>query len=316
VGFSRFGALRVSGPTTLLDKWRFLQALCADEELSATAKVVAVRLLDHFNGGSGRCSPSYETLARGIGLRRRRTIDAVKALEDSGWFAIEHVKGGDPKATKGYVTNTFRPSFDRVPPVQDAALPPGAGSCTPGVQDRALPPGAGSCTQNLETDNPQMKPEETTSSGKPVGRVKAGPSEAELDASFARWWPRYPRKDDKKAARRKFGVVVRSGEVTVEELIAGADAYRAECVADGKLTPDGKPTDRGRFIKTPEVWLNKGSWSNAHNPALALGSNPPQNRKDARDARTEHWKALWSDDPGLSPNGLPIIDGEAELVLP
>ena len=70
---------------TLLHKWRLLQAILADHELSPSAKLVAVRLLYHHSSQTGRCSPSYQTLAEGAGLSRRTVIDGVRELKAWSW---------------------------------------------------------------------------------------------------------------------------------------------------------------------------------------------------------------------------------------
>ncbi len=65
---------------TLLQKWQLLQAILADADLPATAKVVAARMLDYLHTQTGRCCPSYQSLADGTGLKRRAIIYAVQAL--------------------------------------------------------------------------------------------------------------------------------------------------------------------------------------------------------------------------------------------
>ena len=92
---------------TLLQKWQLLQAIVADQELSPSAKLVAARLLYHHSAQTGRCSPSYQTLAEGAALTRRSVITGVRELEARGWLMVERVKGGDPAATRGFVTNAF-----------------------------------------------------------------------------------------------------------------------------------------------------------------------------------------------------------------
>lgn len=128
---------------SLLNKWRLLQAALSAPDLSPVAKCVMGRLLFHLNTDTGRCTPSYQTLAEGVGLKRRAVIYAVQDLERAEWLTIARVRGGDSEAARGFVTNSFRFNFDRRAadtPVHGDALPPGAQPCTPpGAPDGAPP---------------------------------------------------------------------------------------------------------------------------------------------------------------------------------
>src|SRR3712207_1937645 len=96
----------------LLDKWQMLQAIIADPELSARAKVVAAKLLDHANAKTGRCDPSYARIAKGTGVTRRNAIAAVKDLEAAGWLVIAHRGGNDAKGCC-FKSNGFRFNWAR-----------------------------------------------------------------------------------------------------------------------------------------------------------------------------------------------------------
>ena len=54
-----------------LDTTLALKAICLTDKLTGTEKRFAVALLDHFNRKTGRCDPSYETLAKLLGVNRR-----------------------------------------------------------------------------------------------------------------------------------------------------------------------------------------------------------------------------------------------------
>ncbi|MCJ2065036.1 helix-turn-helix domain-containing protein [Methylobacterium sp. J-088] len=242
---------------TLLQKWQLLQAILADAELPATAKLVAARLLYHHSAQTGRCSPSYQTVADGIALQRRAVIRAVQDLEARGWLIVSRVKGGDPSAAQGFVTNGFRINFDRsnesppvhgetLPPVSDETLPPGApgdtppgvSQDTPGVSGEALPPVSG----------------ETPNSGKDTGKGNREESPP-TPSAFDEWWETYPRRDGKIAARKAFDRALKDRAATVEELIAGARRY-----ADSRAGQDPK------FTKVPTTWLNGGHWADEPAP--------------------------------------------------
>jgi hypothetical protein len=76
---------------TLLDKWRMLQAIIADD-LPPSAKLAAGKLLEHRNGHNGACYPSIPTLAREIQMSPRATRMGVRALE-ARWLKVEWRSG-------------------------------------------------------------------------------------------------------------------------------------------------------------------------------------------------------------------------------
>ncbi|TXN00568.1 helix-turn-helix domain-containing protein [Methylobacterium sp. WL64] len=229
---------------TLLQKWQLLQAIIADADLSQTAKLVAARLLYHHSSQTGRCSPSYQTLADGIALKRRAMINAVQELESRDWLSVLRVKGGDPTAARGFVTNAFRINFgrlDKAPPVHDDALPPGAPPCTPPGARNDTPPVHGDALPPVHGGAPN--------SGKDTGKGNREESPP-TPTPFDEWWQAYPRRDGKIAARKAFDRVLKNRSATIEELIAGARRYA-----------EARAGDDPKFTKVPTTWLNGGHWA-------------------------------------------------------
>jgi hypothetical protein len=101
-------ATSFQAPTDLLTKWKLLQAIIADPSVDACGKLVAVRLLDHCNTKSGRCDPSYKTIADAIGYSRRHVIRAVACLAAAGWIVTKR------KVTAGRLaSNDFAFAWER-----------------------------------------------------------------------------------------------------------------------------------------------------------------------------------------------------------
>ena len=71
---------------TPLAKWRLLAAIHADPELSQPAKLAAFVLLSCHNNTTGKCFPSYTTIAERAAIQRRTAIKAVNQLVERGWF--------------------------------------------------------------------------------------------------------------------------------------------------------------------------------------------------------------------------------------
>lgn len=79
---------------------------------------------------------------------------------------------------------------------------------------------------------------------------------------FELWWKQYPRKVDKGAARKAYERVVKSGNVTPEQLSAGVLRYAAE-----------RQSEDPKFTKHPATWLNAEGWANETLPSVAAGQS-------------------------------------------
>jgi hypothetical protein len=83
------------------DHFRWLEAIIAAADISATARLLGVRLALHHNVKTGRCFVGYAKLAAEIGIAERSAMRAVAELERRGWITV-HRGGG-----RGHA-NTFR----------------------------------------------------------------------------------------------------------------------------------------------------------------------------------------------------------------
>ena len=70
--------MSASNRITLLDKWKLLQAIVADQTVRNGEKVVAARMLQFLNNETGRCDPSYGKIAVEVGMKRATVIAAIK----------------------------------------------------------------------------------------------------------------------------------------------------------------------------------------------------------------------------------------------
>ena len=240
---------------SLLQKWQLLQAILAEAELPATAKVVAARMLDYLHTQTGRCCPSYQSLADGTGLKRRAIIYAVQDLEGSGWIKVDRVKGGAASGANRYATNEIRFDFARAEQGastvhgdapsrvhDDAPLTVHSGALS---QDGNS---AQSCTGGVHGGAPS-----TVHSGAPESGITGKQDREEsppTPSAFDEWWEAYPRRDGKIAARKAFDRALKNRQATVDELIAGARRYAA-----ARAGQDPK------FTKVPTTWLNGGHWA-------------------------------------------------------
>ena len=90
----------------LVDKVRAMAALASIPGLSPAEIKVALRLLDHFNCGTGRCDPSVGTIAEATGHDSRTVSRAIGQLEAHGLFHVTRRSGR-------HRSNSYRPDFTR-----------------------------------------------------------------------------------------------------------------------------------------------------------------------------------------------------------
>jgi hypothetical protein len=75
-------------------------------------------------------------------------------------------------------------------------------------------------------------------------------STSAISVAFDEWWRQYPKHVAKAAAHRAYERILRKGDATPEQLLAGALRYAGERL-------DQEP----RFTKHATTWLNGGCWS-------------------------------------------------------
>src|SRR3981081_1955372 len=81
-----------------------LKAISLSDRLNGTEKRIAAALLDHHNRITGRCDPSYETIATLLSINRRTVGRGVTKIIKVGFFSmVRH--GGIHK------TNSYQPSW-------------------------------------------------------------------------------------------------------------------------------------------------------------------------------------------------------------
>jgi hypothetical protein len=204
-------------------------AVWAMRDLSATEKVVAVRLADHAGPDGDNAYPSLERLSLDTGLCERSVRNALRHLESRGVIALQEKKG--PKGTNRYVVNLRRgvpqaiKGGQEMPPAGDAPrqeIPSGgAGDSTKGGQE--MPPNR--------------------------YRTVSEPPTRALAREFDAWWQGYPRKVARGAAKKAFAKARKTA--TVEELMTGLAAAATVWQREGT---------ESRYIPYASTWLNAEHW--------------------------------------------------------
>jgi hypothetical protein len=65
-----------------------LKAISLSREVTGTDKRISAALLDHFNRKTGRCDPSYDTLAKLLGINRRTVGRGIKKAVKAKLFTM------------------------------------------------------------------------------------------------------------------------------------------------------------------------------------------------------------------------------------
>lgn len=93
--------------------------------------------------------------------------------------------------------------------------------------------------------------------GTGIGTKKDTPSRARPSPRFDEFYDLYPKRANRKAAKARWDTVTRSG-VPVDDLLAGARRYAEHVRRERTET---------RYVKAPDVWLNKGCWDDEYETA-------------------------------------------------
>ena len=114
-------------------------------------------------------------------------------------------------------------------------------------------------TNNQPTSNQQV----TTSKERKKVRREEEVSTAPIAAGdFDSFWALYPRKLEKKAARKSYQTALKT--TSPEDILTGLTAYCEEIRRNGTET---------RFIKHCTTWLNQGCWEDDHTEIIHPGGN-------------------------------------------
>jgi len=201
----------------------------------------------------GRCYPKADTVASRLNVSDDTVRRSIARLEAAGALRVEPKMGAG-----GYRSNDFLIAGDT--PLTNKITPERAKQKADAEANGRKSAAAGGCRNSAATaaatvrrQVPQIcgdKEGEPSLNENQLNENQIFPSTVPVEDTFDRFWQHYPRKVSKIAARRKWATITK-GVVDPEAIIAGAEAFAAFVKAEGT---------EPRFIKHPDVWLNKGCW--------------------------------------------------------
>jgi hypothetical protein len=236
--------------TRLLFEW--LNQVEGDAELPASAFKIAWRLAQHFDKDMLEGYPGSEHIAGKTKLGKATVLDMVRRLEARGHIAIDSGRPGRGHPHHYRMTVKGRPTdlFASDEKGQQADLFNGQkrsvyDSEKVGLHEiKGRPADMNHLREPLREQTPSTAP---TAKAAPLATKVA---DRDIEIAFEEWWKAYPRRVEKKGAKTKYASILKRGEGTVAELLAGAKAYATECL--------GKDP---RYVKHPTTWLNNGCWA-------------------------------------------------------
>jgi hypothetical protein len=123
-----------------------LKAIALTDRLNGTEKRIAVAVLDHFNRKTGRCDPSYETLAKLLRVHPRTIGRGVTKVVKVGFLKkVRH--GGNNRC------NSYRPPGNCIGPLKNVGSASVANTPT-ALHDRKCPLHQGSLVLLIEVKLP------------------------------------------------------------------------------------------------------------------------------------------------------------------
>ena len=208
----------------------------------------------------GRCYPKADTVASRLNVSDDTVRRSIARLEAAGALRVEPKMGAG-----GYRSNDFLIAGDT--PLTNEITPERAKQKADAEANGRKSAAAGGCRNPAATaaatvrrQVPQIcgdKEGEPSLNENQLNENQIFPSTVPVEDTFDRFWQHYPRKVSKIAARRRWDAAIKSG-VDAEDIISAAEAFAAFVKAE-----DTEP----RFIKHPDVWLNKGCWEDELEPA-------------------------------------------------
>jgi len=210
---------------------------------SPTTKLVLL-LLANYADEFGVAWPSVRRIGNESGLSERAIRNAIHALMDAGLLTKEHQRRSNGSKTVDLYTLNLPAARGAA---SDGFRGPASGTtCRTLRQEVPIPPapGAGPPEPSYE---PSYEPKKNLVQTEPEG--------------FAIWWKTFPRREAKRKAQEVYAKALAQGLATVDELIAGAQAYS-----------NARAGQDSRFTKLPATWLNQGCWADE-----LSAPSPPQN---------------------------------------
>jgi len=224
---------------------------------SPKKKAVLLVLADYADE-SGTCFPGHRRIADATEMSVRSVIRVLNELETSGFLTTEKRRSDSgQQATNRYILNLQgdRPTLGQ----SDTICHSGQGSRVTKSPVQSDKTGHSRVTTVSLAKEPPVEPSDRTE-----GDMSAKPTRSPEDwfEEMKRLYPKRPKDQGWKSARRKFLLAVRRG-VDPELIIAGVRRYAAAVKANGEYGTE--------FVKMAQTWMHGEFWNEYQNGGAATG---------------------------------------------
>lgn len=254
-------------PKTFEERDNWIKAVLASE-LPDKAVRVLLAIGMELRVNTGRCDPSYSELATTSHVAERNLYRLIPLIEHKGWLAVQRAGG---RHRNQYVLlnpakamaelNTANSAKSASPTLPKLWQSSSANKVAEHKERRERRKEKGAKTLSRAARSKRDKAPGAARSkeskiGSEGGAAKKELVTTDIDARFAEFMAIYPRQDAREPARKLFGQLVASGEVTADVLIAGARMY---ALAEGiRLQRPGQTRQHTAQAKT---WLAHKRWT-------------------------------------------------------
>jgi hypothetical protein len=240
------------------DKFRWLDQVGADGELTPLCFRVAYAIVALVNRSTGDAWPGQDRLAADCHVSDRTIRRSVDLLQEHGHLDVA-AGGGRGE------TNRYRPIFKAEQTRTSASTFPAEKADT---SVHVTPPKPGHLRPETRT-SVSIKPGHqcpTIPLIEPIEETMERKSLVTTDQGFDAFWSVYPKRVDKLKAEKLYIAIIKTKRATAAELLVGAQRYAA-----------AKAGTERKYIKHPTTWLNAGAWLDDAEPAITK----PTNRADS-----------------------------------
>lgn len=228
------------GPFSIVPEW------VLDRGLSPTALKLYIVMARFADWHTGMAFPSRETLAERMGCSLKTVDRAVLEV-----VAADCVK----KISRGRYASALYQVFQVDPRATDLSTE----------------------ETDLSSEGTDLSKREDKNDHLTITNERE-PSERELlNKEFDEFWSIYPKKDDKRLAKRSFERALKRADLEV--ILMGAQRYRDD------------PNREQAFTKNPSTWLNADAWENGPLPARISRKARQLTNAEEGALLVERWRA-------------------------
>jgi hypothetical protein len=226
------------------DRFRWLDQIGADPELTPLCFRVGYAITTHMNRSTGDAWPGQDRLAAACHTSDRSIRDALTRMKNGGHLE-QTGRGGRSKSSR------YKPVLKDAETRKPASTFEGL---NPEASFHLSEPKPGSFRHKTRKKSTAKRGSQLPTI--PLIEPSEEPFERKSPQEFEIWWSAYPKKVGEIPARKIYARIIKKREASHTELLAGATRYAAQ-----------RTNEDPKFTKEPKNWLAEGRWRDQTTPA-------------------------------------------------